>query len=158
MLGLLAIDFYPSEAFSLFSTTLTLSTKRSPRSIDRYKAGGRPASTTRFVLVMEAFRSGFRKCVVARGIAAQQASHLRSLRYLASGPLLGHQMVHPNLLHTSSFYQIPHAFMVVVRICRLERIDGNRSGSIPALVVRSVHHGKRTAFARYGTSSTIGYQ
>lgn len=72
----------------------------------------------------------------ARGVRPSQASRLRLPRHLSFGHLTVHHIGHPAPFPSL----LPHVFyratVLVIRVCRRDRIDGNRAASSPVLVIR----------------------
>jgi hypothetical protein len=65
-------------------------------------------------------------------------------------------LVHPALFHCSLLlFLFQHAQVLVVRVCRPERIDGNLAESIPPLLVHSGQGSKSAAPERHRTSRAI---
>lgn len=66
--------------------------------------------------------------------------------------------MHPALLHTLRLCQFQRAPVLVMHLCRPERIDRSRTRPMPGLVVRPRRVSRNVAIARCGTSSATEHQ
>jgi len=96
--------------------------------------------------------------VAAGGITREQASQLRLTCRLIFDRLHVRASVHVALIHALGLKLSSQEHLLVMRVYPLERIDGNRVESIPALPVCSRRRPGIAVFARQCTFTAIGYQ
>jgi len=112
-------------------------------------------------MLIEALKTWCIKCLRASLVVLAhtpvQACLILLYPHLTSVRLQGHHLVHSALFEAFLLSLLQRLPRILKRVRHLERIDANRTEEIPALDSGAGGGPRSAAFARYSTSSAIGY-